>query len=715
LGKPKNASQVDWNLKLGVGVAGQALRLREPVMINDVDVHPWYVKSASGSQIKSLLVAPLFNPKTGELYGTLSVTNHRENAFTSEDESSLAALSYQGSIAISRVRGFTLWRKQGGTMRHILDDVRNYKIESADENSLWKQIVSTAARRLGFKIVRLMLLNPLTNELTTVAVNPSKQNANKQIYQPVPLSVLEPFLTSKYRAGHSYLIPNESPEWKTKANQYFNNGSHLYKKQANQLPHEVSLTPLMDYSGQMIGLLSLDMPETGTTPHPQILESIGVFANAASWMIELHRAQRHIDEQRLRTEVFINSISGELAKERDFQAIGEVIVQVGSRLFGTEGCSLYIVKGDKLELTHSTFLSGTPYIEKKKPITDMEKCGLSVWVAKTGKELHFANEEYKSHPAWAREQEFFYHLPNHLCKSLLIAPVKDQENRIIGVIELINKKTASGFKDFDIHDVSRLRFLAYELSLALGNISRFDAIQSWERKGIEDDLHELVNLYHLGVVSRIDALDEWLRRGNDAKVKELVPVIRHHAHTTTIELKNIHTNLISKCLESDNLREALERLADAWSKRVRRKNDTDLSITVICPRKLEIPAQSRNILVRIASEALTNSIQHSEALEDPKIKISIKVIKTKNEIKLIISDTGKGMDMDTTIEGFGISRMKQLTRQLDGIEGIEAKFDLRSAIGKGSKVTVFISLLDNGAETAKIKEFKENDNGNKKD
>ena len=127
-------------------------------------------------------------------------------------------------------------------------------------------------------------------------------------------------------------------------------------------------------------------------------------------------------------------------------------------------------------------------------------------------------------------------------------------------------------------------------------------------------------------------------------------------------------------------------MVEGWSRRVLLKGEN--SVRVSCPSEIEMPVILRNTLLRIASGALSNSIKHSGALNNPKIQIEIEVAKVGNQITLQVIDNGKGTK--EIIDGYGIIRMRQLIRQLN-YEGIKAKITFSSELNSGFKV--FVSAL----------------------
>jgi signal transduction histidine kinase/GAF domain-containing protein len=677
-------------LHFGMGIAGQSLQLKEPVLVYDVQEHPWYVDSGEPNKIRSLLSAPVIDPDGEKLYGTITVFAEKKQGFKVSDEIVLTILSCQVSLAYARIRRLNILKEKGSVMKRISDEIRKFDLKDS-EDLLYKKITSAAVSTLDFGVARLRILDDKTGCLITKAVSGVDENTAERILEdkvPVPLSVIKPFFTSKYRVERSYIIHHDDLEWQAIANNYFFIPEQTLNKQTGWRAYDALLTPLIGQSDQIIGLITLDMPKDGLFPPPETLEAIGVFTNAAAWALELARAQNKINEQRSRSWALLGSLGPKLASIQDFESLGELVVQFGAQIINAEGCSLHIIRGSELELTHSTFLAGTKYINRKKRISTNNRCGLSSWVAATGEVLCFKNRGHKNHPAWAGEEDHLTYLESGQCYSLLIAPVVNKEEKIIGVITLENKKSTVGLRDFDDDDVARIRWLASQFSQALETMERHKLVQKWERKGIEDDLHDLINWYHSGVVLRLDALSEWFRRKEFSKVASELPGILSRAYTSVQELKTIHTDLRNTPLEDASLKLELERMILAWSNRATLKYKGQINVILDCPDNIKLPEIIQNALLRIASGAVANSILHSGIATDPKISIRVEVNNEKDNIELKVSDNGNGKKEIN--EGYGITRMRQLTAQLYKYGVTESDFRLDSDPEKGT--TIFVKI-----------------------
>ena len=96
----------------------------------------------------------------------------------------------------------------------------------------------------------------------------------------------------------------------------------------------------------------------------------------------------------------------------------------------------------------------------------------------------------------------------------------------------------------------------------------------------------------------------------------------------------------------------------------------------------KLPHEVTLCLFRIAQEALQNAVKHSGART-----ISVHLQGGARQITLTIGDDGKGFDVDEVLgKGLGVISMNER------VEGAGGTFEIQSAPGKGSRVSVQVPL-----------------------
>ena len=126
-----------------------------------------------------------------------------------------------------------------------------------------------------------------------------------------------------------------------------------------------------------------------------------------------------------------------------------------------------------------------------------------------------------------------------------------------------------------------------------------------------------------------------------------------------------------------NLKELIQLLVENLNVNTRIKTIFDYKITN------EIDDDDLKInIYRIVQEQVNNILKHAAALH---ANISIEMV--ENVIRIILSDDGKGFDINKRKEGIGITNMT------NRVESFNGKIDIDSAPGKGCKINIEIPYV----------------------
>jgi signal transduction histidine kinase len=89
-------------------------------------------------------------------------------------------------------------------------------------------------------------------------------------------------------------------------------------------------------------------------------------------------------------------------------------------------------------------------------------------------------------------------------------------------------------------------------------------------------------------------------------------------------------------------------------------------------------------LYRVIQEAVQNSVRHNGGLA-----VQVSLIRAGEQIRLLITDEGKGFDVDHAIHngGLGLVSMRERVRQVNG------SIQFTSSPGKGARIEVNVPLL----------------------
>ena len=98
---------------------------------------------------------------------------------------------------------------------------------------------------------------------------------------------------------------------------------------------------------------------------------------------------------------------------------------------------------------------------------------------------------------------------------------------------------------------------------------------------------------------------------------------------------------------------------------------------------LDLPPRLEEALYHISHEALNNSLKHARAN-----KVSVSLIRSQEQVEMIISDDGRGFAVDTAVssDGIGLKSMRERAEAFNGT------VTLQSEPGQGTLVKVVLPL-----------------------
>jgi GAF domain-containing protein len=209
---------------------------------------------------------------------------------------------------------------------------------------------------------------------------------------------------------------------------------------------------------QLVGLIYIDHPKRAYFGQAD-LDFLRAFANQAA--VAIHRArehQRQIDELTL-----LNMLSRSVVQVLDLDEVLTRIIQETNRMLGVETGSVLLWDEASAELFFATAISNGQRIN----ISTRLKLGQGIagWVASTGQAVRINN--VAQDPRWYGEVEVGFTFET---RSVICVPLQIQ-GRVVGVIEVFNKKGSDGF---NTRDMARLSAFANSATIAIENARLYE-------------------------------------------------------------------------------------------------------------------------------------------------------------------------------------------------------------------------------------------------
>jgi len=200
-----------------------------------------------------------------------------------------------------------------------------------------------------------------------------------------------------------------------------------------------------------------------------------------------------------------------------------------------------------------------------------------------------------------------------------------------------------------------------------------------ERARLAREIHDTLAQGFVGISSQLDAVALTLRdnAGLAAKHLELARKMARHSLT---EARRAVMDLRDSALEGQELTAALSEAAHQWTAGSPVRVQVDVSGN---GRKL--PEEMEQNLLRIAQEAVTNTVKHARANQ-----VRIRLDVEPRQLSMVVSDNGAGFEQTEAFSEvgghFGLLGMRERAERLGG------ELHLESQPGQGTKVEVKVPL-----------------------
>jgi PAS domain S-box-containing protein len=209
---------------------------------------------------------------------------------------------------------------------------------------------------------------------------------------------------------------------------------------------------------------------------------------------------------------------------------------------------------------------------------------------------------------------------------------------------------------------------------------KIEETQEAERARLARELHDQVGQSLALLGFNLNLVQEQLQA---AGIEQLDKIQDAHSilEEVTTGIRSVMDDLRPAILDDYGLQAALHWLADKVNER------SDLNTEVVGePLEPRLEYRLENTLFRIAQEALTNAARHAEA-----DRVTIKLDKTQDRVRLIIADDGRGfkpgdITRPADQKGWGLINMEERAVRAGG------EFRLKTAPGQGTEITVTLPL-----------------------
>lgn len=256
-----------------------------------------------------------------------------------------------------------------------------------------------------------------------------------------------------------------------------------------------------------------------------------------------------------------------------------------------------------------------------------------------------------------------------LIRSTLIVPIII-EGKMAGFLN-VNRFVPNSFT---VKDGEHLQTFADYAAVAIRNTNLYqhalERAAEEERQRIARDLHDSVSqtLFSATITSETLSL---LWKNKPEKVPAQIEILHRLTRNALSEMRVLLIELRPENLIRTNLEELLTQLAYALLGR----QNISMSICVLGLNKQLLPPDIQIAFYRIVQESLNNIVKYAEAK-----RVRIRLIRSEDDVKLVIIDNGQGFDINQITGGMGLKSMRERANN------INADFEIKSTLGRGTRI-----------------------------
>ena len=453
------------------GIAGDVLNRKQAVHVINCRLSPSYNPEVDGDSDESVLVVPVSSGGDDQnMSYAIALRGPNERIFTTQAQNNLNALAPFILQALTNADTFSA----------VDDEFEKTQLESEGLAGLL-QVVEELSQHLDTKVLIDQIMEKgraLTDSdrCSLFLVNEKRDKLISFLHQGLKTPIELPI--GKGIAGQTVnngKIMNIADAYDC---EYFDRNTD---KESGYRTKSILSVPIPNNRGEIIGVTEMVNKKNGhtfTEWDTKVIQIFNVFAG-----ISLENAKLYEDSKSMSTQLrSFFDISFSMAKSEDIRPLLQDIMGNARKTIGATRASIFLL--DETANCFSTFLAETDD-EKSVPATLPVTNGIISAVAKSKNGL-IENDVYHN-PNFNRAVDIN---TGFKTVSILASPIFDKTNKLIGVVEMLNKQSEFGKDEpFSDRDLEILNAFSSFSSVAIENCRLKDIVQNGD---VEVELYKWI-------------------------------------------------------------------------------------------------------------------------------------------------------------------------------------------------------------------------------
>jgi len=437
---------------------------------------------------------------------------------------------------------------------------------------------------------------------------------------------------------------------------------------------------------KVVGSLSFVLPPGGQLDGESrhLLGRIAVgLGQLASLVAELELANHRLHQ----ISVFYD-VGQALVTTFDIAKLLAEAMELATNVIDAGAASIMLVDEEQNELIFKVSHGQRNHMLRQQRIPLDE--GIAGWVVKNGRPV-IANDAR----ADARFSNRVDVRTGFLTQSIAAVPLKIK-GRIIGVLEVLNKYSGSGFNQ---EDVQLMNSIAAQAAIAIENARLYDEIRQERNRVVEtydETCRELSRKLNDGPLKQLSALRyslEHLERlnvkVNPEAVQNEIGALHNLVNQASRAVHNLMFDLRPLSLETKGLAAVLEQYVNQL------RNTETFSIHYSATEQINYNAKTSGVIFSVVQEAINNIRRHANATD---VWLSLDV--RSEHFIVTVRDNGQGFDLSKLNDDQGQPSTFGILSMREQAKSINAKMHINSSTDGPNRGTIVQLVLPWPAQKA---------------
>ncbi|MET0973058.1 MAG: diguanylate cyclase [Thermoleophilaceae bacterium] len=292
---------------------------------------------------------------------------------------------------------------------------------------------------LGYRAVVVNVYRPAYDDMLAAAAVGSEEGVKALVGRASPAETWHPLLADRFERGGAYFVPGDEFDWEALGADSFVPDIEPSDHPDAWTAEDALFVPLHDAKGGLIGVISVDEPETGRRPSDGELDALVAIARHAALALRIAQETANTAQHQRMLEGVL-AVSARLAEADETEDILQAVCDGIHDALGFDRVVIELADGPGEPLRPAAAtgwenpaagMTGGRPIESLAPLFTEEFDIAGCFLIPT----EVAEERLGAHPSGHRS-EMNGHGPYAWARHWLLVPLEDQEGGHLGVISV---------------------------------------------------------------------------------------------------------------------------------------------------------------------------------------------------------------------------------------------------------------------------------------